>query len=96
MAPKRKRNYAKENAWEDQPEQVAERVARNKARRHMMKMGLVKKGDGKHVDHIDSNPLHNTKKNWRAIDDNKNMSMNKHDGKKKKAVRSKGKTTKRR
>ena len=81
MKKKRVRDYKTENAWEDQPEQVAERVARNKARRHMIKMGIAKKGDGKHVDHIDSNPLHNVRKNWRLIDDNKNMSMNKHDGK---------------
>lgn len=95
MTTKRKRNYRKENAWEDRPEQVAERVARNKARRHMMKLGLVKKGDGKHIDHKDSNPLNNTRSNWRVLDGNKNMSMNKHDAKKKKRVRSKGKTSKR-
>lgn len=45
------RNYAKENKWEDTPEQVRRRVARNKARRRAMKKGLVHKGDGKEVDH---------------------------------------------
>jgi hypothetical protein len=79
---KRVRDYVKEDAWENQPEQVAERVARNKARRHMAKEGKVHKGDNLQVDHIDSNPLHNTPKNWRAISAHRNQSMNKHDRKK--------------
>lgn len=45
------RNYAKENKWENTPAQVKRREARNKARALMMKKGLVKKGDGKEVDH---------------------------------------------
>lgn len=52
MATKRKRNYAKENAWEDTPEQVRRRVARNRARRKAMKAGKVRKGDGKELDHV--------------------------------------------
>lgn len=48
------RNYKKETAYENQPEQVARRVARNKARRQAEKKGLVKKGDGKEVDHLGS------------------------------------------
>ena len=51
MVKDKKRNYAKENAWEDQPEQVARRMARNRARAAAMRKGLVKKGDGKEVDH---------------------------------------------
>ena len=50
-----KRNYAKENKWEDTPEQVARRVQRNKARREAMKKGKVKKGDGKEVHHLANN-----------------------------------------
>ena len=52
VTSKRKRNYAKENAWEDTPEQVARRVARNRARRKAMRAGKVKKGDGKELDHV--------------------------------------------
>lgn len=53
MATKRKkRNYAKENAWENTPEQVRRRVARNRARRKAMKAGKVHKGDGKELDHV--------------------------------------------
>lgn len=45
------RDYKKENAYQAQPEQVKNRVARNAARRELMKEGVVKKGDGKDVDH---------------------------------------------
>lgn len=34
------------------PEEVRKRVARNKARRHAIKAGKVKKGDGKEVHHV--------------------------------------------
>jgi hypothetical protein len=55
MAPKDKnRNYEKENKWEDTPEQVARRVERNRARREAIRKGLVKKGDGKEVHHVDA------------------------------------------
>ena len=52
MAPKRKRNYEKENKWQSSPEQVSRRVARNRARRKAIKEGRVRKGDGKELDHI--------------------------------------------
>jgi hypothetical protein len=53
---KRKRNYAKENKWENSPEQVKRRVDRNRARRHAIKKGLVRKGDGKEIDHKGTHP----------------------------------------
>lgn len=46
------RNYAKENKWESSPEQVARRVARNRARRKAIREGKVRKGDGKELDHV--------------------------------------------
>jgi hypothetical protein len=46
------RNYAKETAYENRPEQVARREARNKARRKAMRKGLVHKGDRKELDHV--------------------------------------------
>lgn len=55
MVKDKKRNYAKENAWENQPEQVERRMARNRARAAAMRKGLVKKGDGKEVDHLGFN-----------------------------------------
>ena len=45
------RNYKKEAQYEDAPEQVRNRVARNAARRKLMKAGKVSKGDGKDVSH---------------------------------------------
>ena len=48
-----KRDYKKENEqYKSKPEQIAMRVARNKARREAIKEGRVKKGDGKEIDHI--------------------------------------------
>lgn len=46
------RKYTQATAYEDTPEQVKNRVARNKARAQLMKEGKVSKGDGKDVDHI--------------------------------------------
>lgn len=50
------RNYKKEQAWEEQPRQVKRREARNAARRKAMKKGLVRKGDGKELDHLGYHP----------------------------------------
>jgi hypothetical protein len=49
------RNYEKENKWENSPEQVKRRMARNRARAKAIREGKVKKGDGKEVDHIGAN-----------------------------------------
>lgn len=49
---KRKRNYAKETAYENTPEQVKRREARNTARRRALRKGLVHKGDRKELDHV--------------------------------------------
>jgi hypothetical protein len=45
------RNYKQENKYQAQPEQIANRVARNAARRKLMREGKVHKGDGKDVAH---------------------------------------------
>jgi hypothetical protein len=42
---------AADNEYQARPEQVAKRVARNKARREAIRDGDVKKGDGKDIDH---------------------------------------------
>ena len=53
MAPKNKnRDYEKENAWQNTPEQVARRMARNRARAKAMREGKVSKGDGREVDNV--------------------------------------------
>ncbi len=54
--------------YQERPEQVAKREARNKARYNLEKKGLVHKGDGKDVDH--RKPLEkggsNDPSNWRV------------------------------
>ena len=45
------RKYTQAAAYEDTPEQVKNRVERNKARRKLLKAGKVHKGDGKDVAH---------------------------------------------
>ena len=45
------RNYKQEDKYQSQPEQVKNRVARNAARRKLMREGKVRKGDGKDVAH---------------------------------------------
>lgn len=48
----RKRNYAKENEWQNTPEQVERRMARNRARAKAIRDGKAAKGDGKEVHHV--------------------------------------------
>ena len=77
MATK-KRDYTRENeVTKSKPENIAKRVARNKARRMLMREGLVKKGDGKHVDH--KKPLSkggsNKRSNLRVKDGRKNSTF---------------------
>lgn len=48
------RNYKKETAYENRPEQVRRRVERNRARRKAIREGRAHKGDGTEVDHLGS------------------------------------------
>jgi|TARA_R100001460_G_scaffold108040_1_gene158071 hypothetical protein len=54
---KPKRNYRNEAKYDSQPHVKRKRVNRNLARRRAMRKGLVKKGDGKDVHHLDGNAL---------------------------------------
>ncbi len=64
----KKRDYEHEyNTYHKKPEQVKARASRNKARDLTAKEGRVKKGDGKEVDHHDSNPLNNARSNRRVL-----------------------------
>lgn len=44
-----------------------DRASRNKARRQAEKAGRVHKGDGKDIDHKDSNPRNNSRSNLRVV-----------------------------
>ena len=65
------------------PEEVAKRVARNRARRHEIKAGLVHVGDGKQLDHI--KPLDaggsTDDSNTRVVDEKFNKQWRKRDPK---------------
>jgi hypothetical protein len=49
------------------PRMKKERASRNKARREAERQGRVHKGDGKHIDHRDGNPMNNRPSNKRVI-----------------------------
>ena len=46
------RDYKKEAQYENSPEQVKNRMARNRERAKLMREGKVKNGDGKDVAHV--------------------------------------------
>lgn len=76
-----KRDYKKENEkYNSRPEVIKKRVARNAARREAMEDGLVKKGDGKQVDH--KTPLSkggsNNKSNLRVVPASENESFSRN------------------
>lgn len=69
------RDYKKEyRTYQGTKEQIRRRSSRNKARRRLEKDGLVRKGDGKDVDHKDGNPLNNSRSNIRVMSASRNRS----------------------
>ena len=84
-APKRrkpaKRNYRSEyDKYHKKPRQKKRRAQRNAARRKMTKAGVVRKGDGKEVDHKNRNTADNSRKNLRAVSKSKNRSFKRKKG----------------
>jgi hypothetical protein len=65
-----KGDYAKYHA---SPVEKKKRAQRNAARATMVKAGKVKKGDGKHVDHIRGTAAGNGKGNLRVTSAHKNL-----------------------
>lgn len=62
------RDYKKEYAaTQGTSKGKKDRAARNKARAEAMKKGLVRKGDGKEVDHKNFNPRDNRASNVRVV-----------------------------
>jgi len=77
LLEKKKRNYRQEyDRYHAKPEQRKNRSKRVLARRLMMKLGRVRKGDGKDVDHKDGNPKNNGKHNLRVRDKSENRADN--------------------
>ena len=70
-----KRNYKRERQLQSTPVELAKNAARKRARRIAVKSGLVRKGDGKDVDHKNGNPLDNRKKNLRVRTASKTRSV---------------------
>jgi len=74
----RKRNYAKEyQEYHAKPKQKKRRAQRNAARSKMEKAGLVRKGDGKDVDHKNRKPTDNSRKNLRVTSQKQNRGWRK-------------------
>ena len=62
------RDYKKEyKATQGTAKGKKDRAARNRARAEAMKKGLVRKGDGKEVDHKNFNPRDNRASNVRVV-----------------------------
>lgn len=82
------REYEK---YQGKPEQIKNRSERNQARSELSKQGLVRKGDGKDVDH--KKPLSkggsNSKSNLRAVPKSENRSFSRNSNGTMKSQRSK-------
>lgn len=62
------RDYEREyKRFQSSKKAKRDRASRNKARRQAEREGRVRKGDNKEVDHVDSNPRHNTSSNLRVV-----------------------------
>ena len=71
-----KRDYRREYlVSHSSPEEKKKRASRNAARSKMEKAGKVRKGDGKDVDHRNSNPKDNSKGNLRVQSKSANRSF---------------------
>lgn len=72
------RNYRKEyDNYQGKPEQIKNRDSRNAARKKAEKLGLVRKGDGKDIDHKNMNPRDNRMSNLRVQPKSVNRARNK-------------------
>lgn len=71
--PGRQAAQAKYNS---KPEQIKRRAERNATRAKMMKLGLVRKGDGKDVDHKDHNTSNQNRSNLRVQSKSENRKNN--------------------
>lgn len=61
------RDYTYDTKYNARPEQKRRRAARARARYHMIKRGVARKGDGRDVHHVDGNPHNNKRSNLRMV-----------------------------
>lgn len=75
MAAPVKRNYKRERQLQSTPIELKKNAARKRARYKLEKAGVVKKHDGKDVDHKDRNPMNNSRSNLKAKPKSANRSF---------------------
>ena len=73
----------RQRKYNSKPSSKKDRASRNAARSEAMKEGKVRKGDGKDIDHKNSNPRDNRKSNTQVMSASKNRAMNQYDKRKK-------------
>ena len=69
----------RQRKYNSKPSSKKDRASRNAARAQAMKDGKVRKGDGKDIDHKNSNPRDNRKGNTQVMSASKNRAMNQND-----------------
>lgn len=70
------RNYRNEyDKYQGTAQQKKNRASRNAARRTLTKAGVVKKGDGKDINHRNGNPRDNSRKNLQVTTKRANRSF---------------------
>jgi hypothetical protein len=70
------RNYKREyTKFHSSKEAIAERSNRNKARRKMIKLGRVRKGDKRDVHHANRRPLDNSPGNLKVMTRSRNRAL---------------------
>jgi hypothetical protein len=74
----------RQRKYNSKPSSKKDRASRNAARSEAMKAGKVRKGDGKDIDHKNSNPRDNRKSNTQVMSASKNRALNQYDKRKKK------------
>lgn len=74
----------RQRKYNSKPSSKKDRASRNAARAEAMKEGKVRKGDGKDIDHKDSNPRNNKKGNTQVMSASKNRALNQYDKRKRK------------
>jgi hypothetical protein len=74
--PDTKGRQAAQKKYNAKPEQKKRRAQRNAARRKMEKAGLVRKGDGRDVDHKNYNTADNSLSNLRVTSASTNRKRN--------------------